>query len=100
MEQSAMQQQVGSCARALAVHGEGRRGGRQGYVTADVADEEGLTKNVLSGTKFRKALRAGEDIPDWCLCPPPTNNHLHPHPSLECTFDEHVLSRHVTSKAL
>ena len=38
----------------------------QGYVTADVADEEGLTKNVLSGTKFRKALRAGEDIPDWC----------------------------------
>lgn len=37
----------------------------KGYVTADVADEEGLTKNVLSGTKFRKALRAGEDIPEW-----------------------------------
>lgn len=43
----------------------------QGYVTADVADEEGLTKNVLSGTKFRKALRAGEEIPDWCAFAPP-----------------------------
>ncbi len=36
-----------------------------GYVTADVADKEGLHKLNLSGTKFRKALRAGEDIPDW-----------------------------------
>ena len=34
-------------------------------MTADVADKEGLHKLNLSGTKFRKALRAGEDIPDW-----------------------------------
>ena len=55
--------------------------GSQGYVTADVADEEGLTKNVLSGTKFRKALRAGEDIPEWCILyvppPPPPHHHCH-----------------------
>lgn len=34
-------------------------------MTADIADKEGLHKLNLSGTKFRKALRAGEDIPDW-----------------------------------
>mmetsp|Transcript_14519 Transcript_14519/g.17599 ORF Transcript_14519/g.17599 Transcript_14519/m.17599 type:complete len:458 (-) Transcript_14519:208-1581(-) len=37
----------------------------EGYVTADVADEKNLTKKSLSGTKFRKALRGGEDIPEW-----------------------------------
>eukprot|EP00798_Chlamydomonas_sp_ICE-L_P017125 gene17125-23429_t len=37
----------------------------QGYVTADIAEKEGLTKLNLSGTKFRKMLRAGEDIPEW-----------------------------------
>jgi sulfate adenylyltransferase len=37
----------------------------QGYVTADVAEREGLHKLNLSGTKFRKMLRAGEDIPEW-----------------------------------
>ena len=37
----------------------------QGYVTADVADEKGLTMKKLSGTKFRKMLRGGEDIPEW-----------------------------------
>merc|ERR1719359_631632 len=37
----------------------------KGYVTADQAETEGLTKKSLSGTKFRKALRAGEDIPEW-----------------------------------
>merc|ERR1711865_311834 len=37
----------------------------EGYVTADVAEAKGLTKKALSGTKFRKALRAGEDIPEW-----------------------------------
>jgi len=37
----------------------------EGYVTADEADEKNLTKKSLSGTKFRKALRAGEDIPEW-----------------------------------
>jgi sulfate adenylyltransferase len=35
------------------------------YVTADYAKEKGLTVQTLSGTKFRKALRAGEDIPEW-----------------------------------
>ena len=35
------------------------------YVTADYAKEKGLTIQTLSGTKFRKALRAGEDIPEW-----------------------------------
>jgi hypothetical protein len=33
--------------------------GFQGYVTADVAEREGLHKLNLSGTKFRKMLRAG-----------------------------------------
>merc|ERR1719201_696495 len=37
----------------------------EGYVTVDVAEEKDLTKKSLSGTKFRKALRAGEDIPEW-----------------------------------
>lgn len=36
----------------------------QGYVTADVAEKEGLHKLNLSGTKFRKMLRGGEDIPE------------------------------------
>ena len=35
------------------------------YVTADYAEEKGLTIQKLSGTKFRKMLRAGEDIPEW-----------------------------------
>merc|ERR1719238_1544050 len=37
----------------------------KGYVTADTADKEGLTALKLSGTKFRKSLRAGEEIPEW-----------------------------------
>jgi len=37
----------------------------KGYVTADVAKAEGLTTLSLSGTKFRKMLRGGEDIPEW-----------------------------------
>ena len=37
----------------------------KGYVTADVAEKEGLTQKKLSGTAFRQALRRGEDIPDW-----------------------------------
>jgi sulfate adenylyltransferase len=36
-----------------------------GYVTADVAEAKGLAVKKLSGTKFRKMLRAGEDIPEW-----------------------------------
>jgi len=35
------------------------------YVTADYAQEKGLTEQKLSGTKFRKMLRAGDDIPTW-----------------------------------
>ncbi|MEW5302475.1 MAG: hypothetical protein WDW36_005256 [Sanguina aurantia] len=35
----------------------------RGYVTADVAKEEGLTTVSLSGTKFRQMLRSGADIP-------------------------------------
>ncbi|WIA35990.1 hypothetical protein OEZ86_007353 [Tetradesmus obliquus] len=37
----------------------------QGYVTADVAKEQGLTTLSLSGTKFRQMLRGGGDIPEW-----------------------------------
>jgi sulfate adenylyltransferase len=37
----------------------------EGYVTADYADEKGLTKKNLSGTKFRQMLRSGDDIPEW-----------------------------------
>ncbi|CAD7704250.1 unnamed protein product [Ostreobium quekettii] len=37
----------------------------KGYVTADVAEKEGLHTVKLSGTQFRKMLRAGEEIPEW-----------------------------------
>ena len=37
----------------------------KGYVTAEEAKEENLTALKLSGTKFRKMLRGGEDIPEW-----------------------------------
>ena len=37
----------------------------KGYVTADIAEEQGLHQLKLSGTKFRKMLRAGDDIPEW-----------------------------------
>ena len=37
----------------------------EGYVTADEAEERGLETKKLSGTKFRKMLRSGEDIPEW-----------------------------------
>jgi len=36
-----------------------------GYTTADEAKAKGLKINKLSGTEFRKRLRAGEDIPEW-----------------------------------
>ena len=41
----------------------------QGYVTADEAKEKDLTMKKLSGTKFRKMLRGGEDIPEWFAFP-------------------------------
>ena len=37
----------------------------QGYITAESAKEMGLKPLKLSGTEFRKRLRAGEDIPEW-----------------------------------
>ena len=35
------------------------------YVTADYAKAKGLEIKNLSGTKFRKMLRGGDDIPEW-----------------------------------
>jgi len=37
----------------------------QEYITADAAKEAGLKPVKLSGTEFRRKLRAGEDIPEW-----------------------------------
>lgn len=37
----------------------------EGYVTVDKAKEGNLKIKTLSGTKFRKSLRAGEEIPEW-----------------------------------
>jgi len=37
----------------------------EGYMTADLAQEKGLKPMKLSGTEFRRRLRAGEDIPEW-----------------------------------
>jgi sulfate adenylyltransferase len=37
----------------------------EGYVTADHAEARGLHVRKLSGTQFRKMLRAGEEIPEW-----------------------------------
>jgi sulfate adenylyltransferase len=36
-----------------------------GYITADVAEKKGLKVMKLSGTEFRRKLRAGEEIPEW-----------------------------------
>jgi sulfate adenylyltransferase len=36
-----------------------------GYITADDAKAQGLNPVKLSGTEFRRKLRAGEDIPEW-----------------------------------
>jgi len=35
------------------------------YITADDAKAKGYEVKKLSGTKFRKMLREGEDIPEW-----------------------------------
>jgi len=37
----------------------------EGYITADVAEKKGLKVMKLSGTEFRRKLRAGEEIPEW-----------------------------------
>jgi sulfate adenylyltransferase len=36
-----------------------------GYTTADEAKAKGLETKNLSGTKFRKMLRGGDEIPEW-----------------------------------
>ena len=42
---------------------------QEDYVTQEYAKEKGLTVMSLSGTKFRKMLRGGEDIPTWFAFP-------------------------------
>jgi sulfate adenylyltransferase len=37
----------------------------RGFVTSEEATQAGLTAMTLSGTEFRRRLRAGEEIPDW-----------------------------------
>ncbi|KAH9261809.1 sulfate adenylyltransferase [Batrachochytrium salamandrivorans] len=37
----------------------------KGYLAADEAKKLGLKVQKLSGTEFRRKLRAGEEIPDW-----------------------------------
>jgi sulfate adenylyltransferase len=37
----------------------------EGYVTDEEAKARNLAVNKLSGTEFRKRLRAGEVIPEW-----------------------------------
>jgi len=39
--------------------------GEEDYVTAEYAKEKGYDVKKLSGTKFRKMLREGEEIPEW-----------------------------------
>mmetsp|Transcript_32939 Transcript_32939/g.105086 ORF Transcript_32939/g.105086 Transcript_32939/m.105086 type:complete len:417 (-) Transcript_32939:463-1713(-) len=39
--------------------------GEKGYITAEEAKAEGLDSLKLSGTKFRKMLKDGDDIPEW-----------------------------------
>mmetsp|Transcript_127321 Transcript_127321/g.179701 ORF Transcript_127321/g.179701 Transcript_127321/m.179701 type:complete len:387 (-) Transcript_127321:32-1192(-) len=41
----------------------------EGYITADAAEAKGLKKKKLSGTEFRRRMRAGEDIPEWFAFP-------------------------------
>lgn len=36
-----------------------------GFMTVDEAKEKNAVIKKISGTKFRKMLRAGEDIPTW-----------------------------------
>ena len=37
----------------------------EGYVTEEAATARKLTIQKLSGTEFRRRLRAGEQIPEW-----------------------------------
>ncbi|CAE7827600.1 sua1 [Symbiodinium sp. CCMP2456] len=40
-------------------------GPEEGYVQESVAKSKGYKVVKLSGTEFRRRLRAGEDIPEW-----------------------------------
>jgi sulfate adenylyltransferase len=44
-------------------------GNERGYATEPDAKSKGLKIQKLSGTAFRKALRSGEDIPEWFAFP-------------------------------
>merc|ERR1712100_251007 len=48
--------------------GEGN-GNARGFATEAEAKEKGLEVMKLSGTKFRNALRSGEEVPDWFAFP-------------------------------
>jgi sulfate adenylyltransferase len=47
----------------------GDKGNARGFTTEPDAKEKGLDVQKLSGTKFRNALRSGEDVPDWFAFP-------------------------------
>lgn len=47
----------------------GDKGNARGFTTEPDAKEKGLEVQKLSGTKFRDALRSGEDVPDWFAFP-------------------------------
>jgi sulfate adenylyltransferase len=47
----------------------GDKGNARGFTTEPDAKERGLDIAKLSGTKFRNALRSGEDVPDWFAFP-------------------------------
>merc|ERR1712203_992069 len=40
-------------------------GGEEGYVQESVAKKQGAKVVKLSGTEFRRRLRAGEEVPEW-----------------------------------
>lgn len=41
----------------------------EGFLPGSLAKERKLPVNKLSGTEFRKRLRAGEEIPEWFAFP-------------------------------
>merc|ERR1712139_98017 len=47
----------------------GENGNARGFATEPDAKSRGLEVKKLSGTKFRDALRSGEDVPDWFAFP-------------------------------
>jgi len=47
----------------------GEQGNARGFASEQEAKDKGLEIKKLSGTKFRDALRNGEDVPDWFAFP-------------------------------